>query len=260
MVKISIKRYLDEENLKRLTEEKGFLLKNIISSGGELILCLRDNYFNIYYYGNSLAKVSFHSNNKYAVDINEKFVSQELLKDPNLKDSYKIVTCKNKEVVYRFTIEHYKLKNLLQKDYILAIEKNIIKEKLYFQHGIMQENLIKDNIFFIDLNITDDSADCKRIDLIGLRNIQGNIYRLVIDEVKLGNYKDLKEDDFIQTKNYSSHVRENFRDYKYTYEKQYHQLKQLGLLPGNKNESIVIDDVIEEKIISDNQQIKEVIG
>ncbi len=52
-----------------------FLLKMIKDEDfiGELDLALRDNYFNLYYKGNSLAKIEFGKGNSYKISINEKF-------------------------------------------------------------------------------------------------------------------------------------------------------------------------------------------
>lgn len=247
MVKISTKRYLVEENLKRLMGEKGFLLKNIMNSNGELMLCLRDNYFNIYYYGNCLAKVSFHFNNMYSVEINEKIIAEEILKDPNLKNTYKTIPDKNNETIYRFNIENYKLKNLFQRDYILALEKNIMKacEDLYNRYEHIRDNLIKEKVFIMDLDITDDF---KKINLTGIKNIEGNAYKIVIGEVKTDSSIDLK--DSVNSQNGScSSIKNNFKECKYIYEKQYHQLKQLGLLPDLKYDSIIIDEGIEGIIV-----------
>ena len=54
-----MKRYLDATNFGKFANDFQFLFKIIKNSGYELDLRLRDNYFNIYYKGNSLAKVEF---------------------------------------------------------------------------------------------------------------------------------------------------------------------------------------------------------
>ncbi|MCB2292654.1 hypothetical protein LGK95_03770 [Clostridium algoriphilum] len=250
---MAIKRYLNDTNLIRLMQESGFLLKNIINSEGELILCLRENYFNIYYRGNSLAKVSFKSENKYTVDIHSKFIPTELINDPDFSNKYKVLTIKGKETIYRFNIEQCELRKLLQKTYIASIKEKIIKvgykEELEFQHLIMSDNILNEKDCLIDIQITDKYANGKRMDLMGLKQIDGNLYRMVIMEVKLGNNEELKEKVYRQIKDYSDHVKKYFTCYKHTYEEQYRQLKQLGLLPSYKYETIVIDDEIEEMII-----------
>lgn len=70
-----IKRYLSNDNLLRAKRDFKFLLKSIQNYNGELDMFLRDNYFNLYYKGNSLAKVSFKSSDQYLVSIHNKFFS-----------------------------------------------------------------------------------------------------------------------------------------------------------------------------------------
>ena len=45
----------------------------VVDSKGELHLDLRTDYFNIYYKGNSLAKVAFRTDDRYDVSIHHKF-------------------------------------------------------------------------------------------------------------------------------------------------------------------------------------------
>ena len=72
-----IKRFFNPTNFKRMEDDFKFLLK--ISKDkdyrGEFDLALRDNYFNLYYKGNSLAKVVFNKDDTYKIKINTKFFS-----------------------------------------------------------------------------------------------------------------------------------------------------------------------------------------
>jgi hypothetical protein len=52
-----ITRSIDENKFDRVCKDFGFLVERIHKEQGELDLRLRDNYFNLYYKGNSLAKV-----------------------------------------------------------------------------------------------------------------------------------------------------------------------------------------------------------
>lgn len=250
---MSIKRYLSEENLNRLMRERGYLVKNIINSKGELQLCLRDNYFNVYYRGNSLAKVEFKSEDKYAVGIHKKFVPDTIINDADFSTSFKVIANKDNDTLYYFEIDQPKLRKLLRQKYIEDIKAKIaevgFKEELEFQHTIVEDNVLNEIYCFIDIQVTDSCFDKKRIDLIALRNVEGNRYRLVIGEVKLGNNKELSDSVYYQVKEYSEHIKKHFNCYRDTYEKQYSQLKQLGLIPAHKSKTIVIDDEIEEMII-----------
>ncbi len=69
-----IKRYLEPEVLaERAKTDLRYLVEFINGSGGEYNLQLRENYFNIYYQGNSLAKVTPNENGTYSVAIHEEF-------------------------------------------------------------------------------------------------------------------------------------------------------------------------------------------
>jgi hypothetical protein len=250
---VTIKRYLSEENLKRIMKEKRFLIKNIISSEGELQLCLRENYFNIYYRGNSLAKVEFQPEDKYTVGIHNKFVPEIILNDSDFSNSFRTSTNRDNEEIYNFNIEEYQLRKILKKDYIENIKSKIrylnFKEELEFQHNIIASNILNEKYCLIDIQVTDNSFNKKRIDMIALRNIKENEYGIVVCEVKLGNNEELSNEVYNQVKGYSKHVRKNFNYYKKTYEKQYFQLKQLGLIPAHKNDEIAIKEDLEEMII-----------
>lgn len=266
---MAIRRFLSDKNLESLMKERGFLIKNIINSEGELQLCIRDNYFNVYYRGNSLAKVIFEPENKYKVEINGKFVPQVIIDDHEFSNNYRVDINEDKKTLYTFSIEQDKLKKLLRKDYIEAIKLKIdevdYKQELEFQHSIMVDNILNEKYCLIDIQVTDKYFNKKRMDMIALKNIGENKYRIVVTEVKLGNNGELKEAVYTQLKSYTEHVNKYFDCYKETYEKQYYQLKQLGLLSSHKYETIIIDNEVEEMIlvgryiVKAKQQIDELI-
>ncbi len=74
-----IKRYLDlsAEGWKQFAKNLRPLVQLINGSGGEYNLQLRENYFNIYYQGNSLAMVKSNESGPYFVDIHEKFIADD---------------------------------------------------------------------------------------------------------------------------------------------------------------------------------------
>ena len=74
-----IKRYFSEDIFNRIKGDFGFLIDRILQSGFEYDLQIRDNYFNLYYKGNSLGKISFSSKTGlYNVRIHHKFVDQKI--------------------------------------------------------------------------------------------------------------------------------------------------------------------------------------
>ena len=78
-----IKRYLSDKNLKRFETDFKSLIKTVNNSNGELDIAIRSNYLNIYYKGNSLAKISFKALDKYKVGIHKKFLKVRLPMTPN---------------------------------------------------------------------------------------------------------------------------------------------------------------------------------
>jgi hypothetical protein len=54
-----IRRYFSDDIFNVIKDDFAFLVKKVIESGFEYDLQLRDNYFNIYYKGNSLGKVAY---------------------------------------------------------------------------------------------------------------------------------------------------------------------------------------------------------
>ena len=74
---MTIKRYFSDDNLKRIKKDFDFLVEIICKSSGEFDFAIRDNYFNIYYKGNSLAKVE-PKENKESVDLEK---AEELMLD-----------------------------------------------------------------------------------------------------------------------------------------------------------------------------------
>ena len=102
-----MKRYFNDENFKRLSEDFKFLVDKIKNYKGELDIRLRDNYFNLYYKGNSLAKVTPRSND-YEIAIHKKF-SKEIFKNDDrfvIKDNdnskYCFIYAKNKALPQLF--------------------------------------------------------------------------------------------------------------------------------------------------------------
>jgi hypothetical protein len=70
----TLRHYLGEAALNMTLEDMGFLLRQIRGSDGEFDLQLRNGYFNIYYQGNSLAKVTPKPRTKsYVFEVNKAF-------------------------------------------------------------------------------------------------------------------------------------------------------------------------------------------
>ena len=83
-----IERYLkvrsqNPETWKQTKKDLKPLVGLINRSGGEYNLQLRENYFDIYYQGNALAKVICNKNGTYSAEIHERFLTDRILE--NLK-------------------------------------------------------------------------------------------------------------------------------------------------------------------------------
>ena len=220
-----------------------FLLKMIKDKyyTGELDLSLRDNYFNLYYKGNSLAKVVFSKGNSYKISINEKFFSNT---DAD-QDKRFFKTKKRKGTYFEIGLDNKLLHPFFQKKYINQFISNIREvnngEEITFEQAIITDNLDREDIIIIDRQIKDKGFK-KRMDLLALRQVEKNKneYSFCVIEVKLGNNPELEKEVAIQLDEYVSHIEKNFNDYKYCYEKQYEQKRDLGLIIGPKYNSIKI--------------------
>ena len=238
-----IKRYFSPENLDRMKDDFKFLLKMIEDKDckGELDLALRDNCFNLYYKGNSLAKVVFNKGDSYKISINTKFFS----KTGADKDKRFFATKKRKDTYFEIGLDKKLLHPFFQKKYIKQFISKIREvnngEEITLEQAIITDNLDREDIIIIDRQIK-DKVFKKRMDLLALYQVEKNKneYNFWVIEVKLGNNPELKDKVAMQLDGYISHVGKNFDDYKDCYEKQYEQKRELGLIIGSKYNSIEI--------------------
>ena len=236
-----IKRYFSPENLDRMKEDFNFLLKMINNKDyrGEFDLALRDNYFNLYYKGNSLTKIVFNKNDTYKITINTKFFSDT----GAAKD--KRFSAARKGDYFELFLDKKLLHPFFQKKYINQFISNIREvnngEEITFEQAIITDNLDREDIIIIDRQIK-DKVFKKRMDLLALYQVEKNKneYNFWVIEVKLGNNPELKDKVAIQLDGYVSHIGKNFDDYKDCYEKQYEQKKELNLISIPKCKSIKI--------------------
>lgn len=236
-----IVRYFSEENLARLQNDFKFLVKIVKSFKGELEFSIRDNYFNLYFRGNSAAKVSFEQDGKYKISMHEKFYPHSLEGDDRfsttLSGSYRLIETTSEL-----------LHPLLQKSYLdevyLKIKKENYSEELNFEQMLITDNSSRNDLILIDRQVTDSALQGRRIDLLALRQVKGNKYQFLVLEVKMGNNAELKNKVANQLSTYADHIRDNFSEYKACYEKQYYQKKIMGLIEIPHWEAIeIVEDV-----------------
>ncbi|MCK4463578.1 MAG: hypothetical protein KAU58_04640 [Candidatus Omnitrophica bacterium] len=225
-------RHLSKTNIDRLKNDFDFLILTVKKSYGELDLRLRGDYFNLYYKGNSLAKITFKKH-YYEMSINKKFISNVFNKDPRFQ---KFDTSKDYQI-FRMT-DPKRLKAFFQRKYLNKLCRNIKKvnygEEIVFEQMLITDNSNRNDLIIIDRQITETSLKRKRLDLLALRKIEGEKYGFLVIEVKLGNNKELKGEVVKQLQGYVNHIKrkEVFDNWKESYEKVYFQMRELGLIRG----------------------------
>jgi hypothetical protein len=242
---MSIKRYFSDENLKRIKRDFKFLINLVNSSLGEFDFEIRDNYFNIYYKGNSLAKVEPKKDDFYKVSINVKFFDKTRADNPifytTKKDNNNIILT-NKQL-HRF----FQLKHLTE--FASRIKKIHYGEEIEFEQSLITDNLNRDDFIFIDRQVTDNKLKRKRMDLLALKQVKGDQFKFLVAEVKLGNNREIENEVVSQLDDYVKHIENNFSDYKKCYEKQFKQKRELGLIKNPAIDSVNIVEPVEGIIL-----------
>jgi len=245
----AIKRYLSDKNLKRFETDFKNLIKIVNNSNGELDIAIRDNYLNIYYKGNSLAKISFKAPDKYKMEIHKKFFKKTTANDPEFfedrteSNSYMSLILSTEKPPRRF----------LQKKHIdqfcSKIKKVNYGEEIVFEQALITDNLGRDDLIIIDRQVTDTTLKRKRMDLLALKQIESNRYCFLVIEVKLGNNPELKSDVSKQLNGYINHIEKYFNDYQNCYEKHFKQKRDIGLIKTPSCTSIEIEKPVEGIVV-----------
>lgn len=234
MTKPVIQRYFSEDIFKHIKTDFGFLLDKVVRSGFEYDLQLRNNYFNLYYRGNSLGKVSYNrAKQSYSVEINNKFVNPQIERRFNPKKA------KNYS---RFCLSKKNLESFFSAPNLKSMEQRV-KKVNYQEETIFEQMLITDNVGRSDLIIIDrqvrDVEMRKRMDLLALIRKMKSDYQFCVIEVKLGNNPELRGDVVDQLRGYMQRISDNFGDYKKCYEINFRQKQELGLFKQNLRVNIV---------------------
>lgn len=246
-----IVRYLNPRAFDNLRGDFNFLVEKVNKSGGELDLQLRENYFNLYYQGNSLAKVSL-SRKPYKVEINKSFCAPKVvLKDPRKRFSsdrfkrsgdYHIIKLQPKELPIFF-------QEKILKDFERKIRMVNYGEEIAFEQSIITDNIDRSDLIFIDRQVTGGEIP-GRIDLLSLKKSKGDKYFFLIIEVKLGNNMELKGDVIDQLEGYIKAISSNIGSFRDCYKRNYRQKRTLGLLPQpGLPDNIEITDKVDGRIV-----------
>lgn len=239
MAKPIIKRYFSEDIFETVKKDFKFLIAKINTSGFEYDFQIRENYFNLYYKGNSLAKVMCKGAIKsgHEVQINKRFLEDKNGKidvsignDPRFKDK---ITTKGDYISINITnkLLHPLFQEKFLKKLVSKIKETNFQEEIIFEHMLITDNIDNQNLIIIDRQISDsDKTDNTKIDLLALKHKEGNDYQFCVIEVKLGNNPEIKNKVAEQLHTYIKKVKNNFEQYKECYEKNFKQKKELGLM------------------------------
>jgi hypothetical protein len=229
-----IQRYLSpdiwEKTKKDLTLKR--LVRLINSYGGEYSLQLRENCFNIYYQGNSLAKVICNKNGTYTAEIHEEFL--QLDKPDKILGKLKQYSSINETSPYvTFRIHPGKLYHFFQSRHIKALSSNIRKrgygEEITFEQVLITDNPPTEKFIIIDRQVSDHKNKAQ-MDLLALKRASvDKPFHFLVIEVKLGRNPELYRKVGEQLNKYIKHIRKCMKDYVDCYKKNYQQKKELGL-------------------------------
>lgn len=232
-----IKRYLDPERFRIVKRDLLPLVKLINGSGGEYSFQLRENYFNIYYQGNSLAKVIPNKDGTYSVEIHKQFVRDRILEkleqySVNKPSHSKTTTAKNSNYA-RFKIRHENIHQFFQKNNLKRLASKIravgYGEEITFEQVLITDNPPSRKLIIIDRQVADHVTKAQ-MDLLALkRNSEDRPFHFLIIELKLGRNPELLGDVASQLNGYVEHIKRHIDDYIDCYRTNYQQKKQLGL-------------------------------
>jgi hypothetical protein len=238
-----IQRYLSPDIWEKA--ESDLTLKRLVrlinSFWGEYSLQLRENYFNIYYQGNSLAKVTPDKKGAYTATIHEDFLKSDklLLK---LKQ-YSFINEISPYVTFR--IHPGRLYHFFQYNHLKGLSSNIRKrgygEEITFEQALITDNPPTEKFIIIDRQVADHSSKAQ-IDLLALRRDSAHKpFHFVVIEVKLGRSSELQEKVGKQVNSYVDRIRKYMQDYVNCYKENYRQKKELGLFDRCLPDEIEID-------------------
>lgn len=239
----TINRVISKENLNRFVIDFKNIIKIVNNSKGELDLAIRDDYINLYFKGNSLAKIEFLKGGRYRVIILKKFFEgtkadhSDFYEQKRFQGEYVSIVLSADKPPIRF----------LQKAHInqfcAKIKKVNYGEEIIFEQALITDNQGRKDLIIIDRQVSDKKLGGKRLDLLALKQLDADLnrYHFLIMEVKLGKNPELNKDVAAQLNGYVEHITEHFEDYKECYQRQFIQRKAMGLNSLEYFSEIIID-------------------
>ncbi|MBT3194590.1 MAG: hypothetical protein HN341_18745 [Verrucomicrobia bacterium] len=242
-----IKRSISADRFPRMVEDTAFLVDRVYMDRGELDLRLRDNYFNLYYKGNSMAKVTVMPAGKgYEVSIHSKFTIAA-----DGKQDLRGLTGYDRKVV-----KASELRKVLSKQALDRIASRIKRvnwgEEVTFEQMLITDNPPTPEFIIIDRQVTGGALGRSRLDLLALRPVRvgSSEYKFVILEVKLGNNPELEGK--VLTKQLREYIRildDDLPNFAHCYEKTYCQMHAMRLLGDRLPSEIKIVGPVEGMIV-----------
>ncbi|MDF1500082.1 MAG: hypothetical protein P1P76_06420 [Anaerolineales bacterium] len=242
-----MQRYLKDWQLTRVSKDFEFLFDKIRKSRGELDFRLRNGYFNLYFKGNSLAKVTVRRED-YLVEIHYKFIPPGFFDgDERFKGT---AVKRGAYLVYNLTAKD--LHPFFQTKYLERIGRNITLvnygEEITFEHLLITDNLEREDFYILDRQVTETALRRSRMDLLALTQVEGKHYRFLVIEVKLGNNPELEGKIQEQLESYTAHLESHFEAWKRGYEETYRQMKSFGLFDFPSHAGIEIVEGVQSMI------------
>ena len=247
--KVVIERYLkqDIDGWNKIKKDLLPLVGLINSSGEEFSLQLRENYFNIYYQGNSLAKVVPNKNGTYTVLIHQEFTKngvREKLQAYSINNSAISTEVKNKYDKFRVSVQN--LRPFFQRNNLNSLASQIRKvhsgEEITMEQVIITDNPPSSRFIIIDRQVADHVSKAQ-IDLLALKqDPRKDKFHFVVIEVKLGKNPELRQKVGKQLSGYVEHIQKYIKDYVDCYRENYRQKRELGLFNAKMPDTIEIND------------------
>jgi hypothetical protein len=241
-----IKRYIDDKRWEKTRKDLQPLVKLINALGGEYSLQLRENYFNVYYQGNSLAKVVPNRSGTYSVKIHGKFVQGSVLaKLARYSANKPSEHAQNGGEYPCFIVHPDDLHRFFRRSNLDSLSSKIravhYGEEITLEQAFITDNPPTEKFIIIDRQVADHVSKAQ-MDLLALRrDSEDKPFHFQVIEVKLGRNQELHEKVGRQLSEYIIHIREHIAAYADCYEINYRQKKELGLFEPNLPDQIEIE-------------------
>ena len=152
MSDIKIKRYIEENKFNDFKIQLSLLATKIRASHGELDLQIRDDYLNIYYKGNSLAKVKIKAK-VFIISVNQRFgLENAINKVPG--ERFQTNQIRKSGDYHEIQIDPSLLRIFFQDKIIKALATKIrdvnYGEEITFEQSIITDNIDNDKFIIID--------------------------------------------------------------------------------------------------------------